>query len=237
MIIAFLTSFFYLIAILYSIHDFDAVAASNIFPLAEIYRQATGTRGGSLGLLILAFIPTLFTCIGCYITAGRMFWTLARDNATPFSDHFRQISRTYRNPFKATLLCGCVSTLLGCTYIGSSTAFNAFVGSYVQLSTLSYLAAILPHLLARRANVSPGWFWMHGFWGYAVNTICCIYTILFIVIFCLPYDLPVDAGSMNYASLITGGLSLFVAGWWFIRQDKYVGPKGVVGHNRKPTAL
>lgn len=237
MLIAFTTAFLFLITILSSINDFDAIAASGNFPLAEIYRQATGTRGGSLGLLIITYIVTSFTCTGTYITAGRMFWTLARDNATPFSKLFGQISPKFHNPFNATLLCGCVCTALGCIYIGSSTAFNAFVSSYVQLSTLSYLMAILPHVLSRRSNVTPGWFWMRGPLGYIVNIVSCLYIIVFVVIFCFPYTLPVDAKSMNYTSAITGGFSLFVACWWFVRKDSYMGPRDLVSSRSRGPCL
>lgn len=229
--IGFLTAIFYLIAILYAINDFPAVAGSGTLPIVEIYRQATGSRGGSFGLLILIFIPTFLCAIGGYITAGRMYWTLARDNATPFSSYFSRVHPTFRNPFNATLCCGIITTVLGCIYVGSSTAFNAFVSSFVQLTTLSYLMAILPHLLSRRAKVTPAWFWMHGVTGYVVNVVTCFFIIVFDVIFCFPYALPVDAKSMNYASLMTGGLSLFVGVWWFARQSAYEGPKSVVMQN------
>lgn len=226
--LGFFIALFYIITILYSINDFDAVIASGTFPLAEIYHQATGSRGGSLGLLILVFIPALLTSIGCYVVNGRIYWTLSRDNATPFSGYFARVSPTFRNPFNATLLCGTICTVLGCLNFGSSTAFGAFVGCFVQLSTLSYLMAILPHLLTRRANVTPGWFWMKGALGFVVHIISSLYIIAFVVIFCFPFALPVDAASMNYASLITGGLSLFVAAWWVVRRGEYVGPKGVL---------
>ena len=231
MSIGFLTGIFFLIAIFYDINDFGAVIKSGTLPVAEIYRQATGSRGGSLGLLILIFLPTFLCCIGGYLTAGRMYWTLARDNAIPFSSYYSRVSPKFRNPFNATLFCGIITTVLGCIYVGSSTAFNAFVGSFVVLVTLSYLMAILPHLLSRRANVTPGWFWMNGVTGYVVNIVTCLYIIVVDIIFCFPYALPVDAKSMNYTSLITGGLSLFVAAWWFARQSAYVGPRSVVMHN------
>lgn len=226
-----MTAIVYLIALLYAINDFSAVSASGNLPIAEIYRQATGSRGGSLGLLILIFLPTFLCSIGCYITVGRMFWTLSRDNATPFSSHHASVHPTFRNPFNATLFCGLLCTVLGCIYVGSSTAFNAFVGCFVQLTTLSYLMAILPHLLSRRANVTPGWFWMSGKTGFVVNIVTCLSIVIFDVIFCFPYTLPVNAQSMNYSSLMTGGLSLFVAAWWFVRQSTYVGPKSVVMQN------
>jgi hypothetical protein len=227
--IGFITAFLYLTALFYSVQDLDtALASVPTFPLAGLYMQATGTRGGALGLLVVVFIPTFITCIGCYITAGRTFWTLSRDKATPFSNVFRKVHPVFRNPFNATLMCGIICTVMGCIYVGSTTAFNAFVGSYIILSTSSYLAAILPHLLSRRANVVPGWFWMKGATGFVVNSIVCLYIVAFIVIFCFPYALPVDAASMNYSCLITSGLSIFVAIFWFWRRGDYEGPKTVV---------
>ena len=229
MSIGFLTALFYMIAIFFAISDLSAVlAGTSSLPIAEIYHQATGSSAGTVGLLFLILVPVICTVIGCYITAGRTFWTLARDGATPFSKTFGRVSGTWRNPFNATLLCGGICTILGCIYVGSATAFNAFVGSFVVLSSLSYLMAIGPHLLTRRSNIIPGPFWMKGAWGYVANGISCLYIIVFIVIFCFPYALPVDASSMNYASLITGGLTIFVGLWWLWRGGKgYKGPKAI----------
>ncbi|OJJ45576.1 hypothetical protein ASPZODRAFT_133415 [Penicilliopsis zonata CBS 506.65] len=228
MAVGFITGLLYMIAIFYSIRSLDDVINSRYsLPLAEIYYQATGTHGGALGLLILAFLPTVITCAGCYITAGRTLWTISRDGATPFSGWLSQISPTFHNPFNATLACGIINTVLACIYVGSSTAFSAFIDSFVQLSSLSYFAAILPHLLTRRSTFAPGVFWMKGAIGYIVNALSCIYIIAFVVIFCFPYAIPTDAQSMNYTSLMTGGLTLFVAVWWFFRRNSYEGPKGI----------
>src|SRR2546423_5450072 len=69
----------------------------------------------------------------------QMLWTLARDDATPFSGIVGRVSPTHRNPFNATFVCGCCCTILGCIYIASQTAFNAFVASFAILTTMSYL--------------------------------------------------------------------------------------------------
>ncbi|KAL8814590.1 MAG: hypothetical protein Q9223_006198 [Gallowayella weberi] len=228
-IFGFLSGFFYLIAILYGITSFDDVLASSyLFPLAEIYRQAAGSKSGSVGLLFLAFLPTFISCIGCCVTASRVFWTLARDRATPFSHFFSNVNQSTHNPFRAIVFSGGFVTILGCIYVGSKTAFQAFVGSFIILSTLSYVTAILPHLLSGRRHVVPGWFWMKGMAGLAAHSISCAYIIVFIVIFCFPFALPTSAATMNYASLITGGLSIFVLLFWFVRQSTYVGPREVV---------
>ena len=224
-----MSGFFYLIAILYGINDLDGVLNSSfLFPLAEIYRQAAGTQAGSVGLLFLAFVPSFIACVGCSVTASRVFWTLARDRATPFSRFFSHVDKGRRNPFRSIFLSGVFCTVMGCIYVGSSTAFSAFVGSFVVLSTLSYLAAILPHLLSKRSNITPGWFWMKGMTGFVINGISCAYITAFVVIFCFPFSIPATAASMNYTSLITGGLSLFVLLFWFIQQSGYVGPKKVI---------
>ncbi|KAL8965189.1 MAG: hypothetical protein Q9183_003982 [Haloplaca sp. 2 TL-2023] len=229
-VIGFSTTFFYVISIFYGITGLDTVLeeSTRYFPLAPIYRQATGSAGGTLGLLILSFLPLFIACIGLYLTSSRTFWTLARDNATPFSAFFSKVSPRYRNPANAILLCAVLCTVLGCIYVGSKTAFSAFVGSFIVLTTLSYLTAILPHLLYKRRNIRPGWFFMKGAVGFVVNAVSVAYIVVFIVIFCFPFALPTDPETMNYAALITGGLTVFVAGFWFWRKGEYVGPQQVV---------
>jgi len=225
-----LTGFLYLVAIFYATNNLsDVLSSTSTFPLAAVYNQATNSQGGALGLLILVFIPISFTCIGVHITSGRVLWSLARDKATPFSHTLGRVSQTWKNPFNAHLTGGIIVTILGCIYIGSSTAFNAFVGSFVVLSSASYVAAILPHILNRRQYIKPGPFYMKGILGYIVSGISSAYILAFIVIYCFPFSMPVSALSMNYASLITGGLTVFVTLWWlWIRTHGYVGPRALM---------
>lgn len=225
--VGFITGICYMIAIFYAVQDVDAVRNTTLFPLAVIYHQATGTPSGAVGLLVIAFIPTMITATGCYITAGRTLWTISRDRATPFPSWLGRISSTYQNPFNATIVCGGVVTILACIYMGSTTAFQAFVGCFVQLSSLSYFMAIFPHILSRRSSFVPGYFFMNNTIGFVVNILASIYILAFIVIFCFPFTPGPTAADMNYASLMTGGLSIFVAIWWFIRQGSYEGPKNI----------
>jgi choline transport protein len=241
--IGFFTAFFYLTAIFYSISDLETVLSSPYFPLAHIYYQATSSKAGTMGLLLIIFFPIVCCCIGTYITAGRGVWTLAREEAIPFSKTLGKISPRFKNPFNATLLCGCFSTILAAIYVGSTSAFNAVVGSYVVLSTLSYLVAILPFVLTHRFSrvnnppgpyvnsMRPGYFKMSNSVGYAVNIVSSVYIIVFVVIFCFPYSMPVTAVNMNYACVIIGGISFFAGVYWVVVSDEYVGPKVVLeGH-------
>lgn len=208
MVIGFITAFCYMVAIFYAINNLPTVTSLDgtfaRFPLAEIYSQATNTRGGTLGLLVVIICPVIITCIGTYITAGRTLWTLARDDATPFQSTLGRIApgKNFKNPFNATLACGYLSTLLGCIYVGSTTAFNAFVGSFVILSSLSYCAAILPFIFTGRFSRSEveggngmrkGPYSMGHKTGLVVNIVSCVYILvsfsfLLLVIFCSSID-------------------------------------------------
>ncbi|KAK5944119.1 hypothetical protein PMZ80_003400 [Knufia obscura] len=225
MSIGFLTGFSYLIALMYAINDYDALFESP-YPLAEIYLQATGSPNGAVGLLSL-IIPCIGICVcGLYITSGRTLWALSRDGATPFASKLSKIHPSAGMPLTSTIATAILVTILGAIYVGSLTAFNAFVGSFIIMSSSSYIAAILPNLLTGRKNIKTyGPFHLKGAIGFIFNAIACAYMIVWFVIYCFPFALPVDAATMNYASLIWGGFTILVAAWWFLGARKsYEGP-------------
>ncbi|EGY19920.1 uncharacterized protein VDAG_01936 [Verticillium dahliae VdLs.17] len=208
MSIGFVTGFCYLVAIMYGINDLDALFESR-YPIAEIYRQATGSAAGATGLLALIMICIGLTIMGLYMICGRTLWALARDGATPVPGFLGEVNGRLDMPLRSTLVTAVLVTILGAIYVGSTTAFNALVGSFILTSSSSYLAAILPNLVTGRKNVSYGPFHMRGWIGFAVNGM---------------------ASSMNYASLIWGGFTILVGLWWFIHARKgYQGPQTTGG--------
>lgn len=223
--IGFVTGLAYLIAIMYAINDYDALFDSP-YPIAEIYRQATGSADGAIGLLALVMICIGICVVGLYITSGRTLWALSRDGAVPFPKIVSKVSDRFGMPFNATVIVAIIVTVLGAIYVGSTTAFNAFVGSFVLMSSSSYIAAILPNLLTGRKNIEVyGPFELKGWKGYVLNGIACSYMIVWFVIYCFPFALPTNAQSMNYASLLWGGFSILVSAWWFLGARRhYEGP-------------
>ncbi|RSL68020.1 hypothetical protein CEP54_002981 [Fusarium duplospermum] len=220
----FVTGLCYLIAIMYAINDYDALFES-AYPIAEIYHQATGSAAGATGLLSLVMICISLTVVGLYITCGRTLWALARDGATPFPGVLGHVHDRLDMPLWSTLATGVLVTVLGAIYVGSTTAFNAFVGSFILLSSSSFLACILPNLLTGRKNITYGPFKMRGPVGFVINSVACAYMIIWGVIYCFPYALPTDAQSMNYTCVIWGGLTFLVGVWWFGSARKgYHGP-------------
>lgn len=228
MLTAFTTSFVYLVALFYSIQDLDAVYSSNIgfFPTAEIYRQATGSNAGAIALIAVLFLATFPTLIGTFVTGGRMWWSLARDNATPFARYFAHVHPTLNCPVRATVAMSALVTCLGCIYVGSTTAFQALISSFIVLSSLSYFGAILPHVLSCRRNMVPGPFYMGQKLGMTVNIVALVYIMVTVVFFCFPLELPVTVQNMNYTSVITAGLMALTGLWWLFRgRREYQGPQ------------
>ncbi|OCK85856.1 putative choline transport protein [Lepidopterella palustris CBS 459.81] len=225
-ILGFLTSFCYAIAILYAINDLDAVLSPNgSFPLAVIYAQATANKGGTFGLLLIIFFSLLICVVGTFLTVSRIWWALARDNATPFSGLFSQVNERLSCPIPATLLAAVLCTALGAIPLGSKTAFSDLAGSFVVLTTTSYALAIAPHFLTGRKNTPKGPFWM-GSAGFFVNALSVVLIIFFNIMFCFPYAMPTSVQSMNYNSVILVGVTFITTVWWFVHGlRKYPGPK------------
>lgn len=228
MSVGFITGLAYLIAIMYAINDYDALFESS-YPIAEIYKQATGSVNGAIGLLSLVLICIGICVIGLHITCGRTLWALSRDGATPFQRLISKVSRRHDMPFNATIVIAILVTTLGAIYVGSNTAFNAFVGSFVCMSSSSYIAAILPNLLTGRRNIQVyGPFHLKGALGFLFNGIASMFMVAWFVIYCFPFTVDPDARSVNYASLLWGGFTILVAFWWFLgAKNGYTGPPAV----------
>ncbi|CAK3985844.1 Choline transport [Lecanosticta acicola] len=224
--LGFVTAFVFAITLFYGINDLDAVVNSNgSFPLAEAYAQATGSRGATFGLLLIVFLSIMLCAVGTVLMLGRLWWVLARDNATPFPAFFSQVNEKLSCPVQATILCSILTTGFGAIQLGSSKAFTDLVGSFIILTSTSYLLAILPHVLTKRQNVPPGPFWM-GFTGYIVNGAACALIVFFNIFFCWPYAYPVTVSGMNYNSVILVGVVVLTIFWWIVHGlRKYPGPK------------
>lgn len=64
-----LDAFCFAIALCYAITDISALLSGiDGYPLAVIYAQATGSAGGTFGLLFILFVSTLMCCVGTVLT-------------------------------------------------------------------------------------------------------------------------------------------------------------------------
>ncbi|KAI5953879.1 hypothetical protein CANMA_004718 [Candida margitis] len=127
-IIGFVTTFAYCIAIFFCIRNLDAVLASNTgIPILDILHQATGSKGAAIGLGILLVITSFGCTIGCHTWSARICWGFARDNGLPFSKYWSQVNTNTGTTVNAHYLSCFWVGVIGCIYLGSDTAFNSIL--------------------------------------------------------------------------------------------------------------
>jgi len=228
--IGFVTAFVFTIVMCYCISNFVLVYfTSTGFPIYELYILAFRSDTGATVLMVASLIMVWFTLNAIYETTSRLIWSFARDDGFLFSRFLGKVNPKLDVPVWAILLNGFVVLVAGCIYLGSTTAFNALIGSAVVLQQASFLfPAIL--LVCRRRNetVLPKnrAFALPSAVGWAVNLFAIAFMAVTTIVFMLPSQLPATASNMNYTVVILAIAALFsVVNWFLHGRTHYQGPR------------
>lgn len=203
------------------------------FPALEIWYQATSSRNVATFFLVVLNTITLFAISGAIQTASRLTWSFARDDAVVLAPYLSRIHPKWGVPVWSLIANSACVFVLGCVYLGSSTAFNALVSTGIILQQLSFAfpAALM---LYRRATgtlneVMP--FTKIGFRlrfgvGPVANVLTIVMALLALVFYDLPVVLPVTVGNMSKKPPV---LSRFMTTWLtfrrlLVRCDRSDGP-------------
>lgn len=193
-------------------------------PIGTLFKMATGSAGGGFGLLFLILGIMMFAGIGSLTAASRCTYAFARDGAIPGFKLWRRVNKKLDVPVWAIILSAGVDALLGLIYFGSTAAFNSFTGVATICLSTSYGLPIFISLIRGRQDVRRSGFSLGPF-GYVINVITICWIVLAVALFCMPYTLPVDPSSMNYASVVFAGFALISIIWYFAYARKhFTGP-------------
>ncbi|CDO91668.1 unnamed protein product [Kluyveromyces dobzhanskii CBS 2104] len=231
-IIGFVTSFSYSIALFYCVRDTTAVLDS-IAPAVTIYYQATANKN----LAILLQTCTIVVGLTCGVASGtwqsRTLWALSRDmqawKSKNTMSHFMTaklaiINPACKVPLNAHLFSQLLVVIIGCIMLGSTKAFNAIISAAVTLLIISYAipSAILltrgrekfirkhgGQIQDGRSLTSKCKQWLHRF-GWVPHTITVAYAIFCLVILSFPYVKPVTSFNMNYVAVVYGAIALVI---------------------------
>lgn len=103
-------------------------------------------------------------------------------------------------PIWALWVNGLVVFLIGCVYLGSSTAFNAFIGTglILQLITFAFPAALLL-VKGRPARLLPTarTFGLPRVFGWVANIFTVGFALICLIFWDLPAVLPVTGSNMS----------------------------------------
>lgn len=141
----------------------------------------------------------LFALNACQEVAGRLTWAFARDNALMGSKYFGHVDKKLQVPVWALLGNAFVILVIGCVYLGSTTAFNAFIGSglLLQQCTFAIPAALLLWHRRSEAVLPKSRYIRLGALGWVANVVTVAFAPLITVMYCFPIQVPVTGSSMS----------------------------------------
>ncbi|EEY22929.1 GabA permease [Verticillium alfalfae VaMs.102] len=202
-----ITGLVYLIPILFVLPEVSLLlSVANGQPIGLLFKIVTGSAAGGFGLLFLLLGILLFAGVGAITAASRITYAFARDKAIPGHHIWSRVDRRLGVPVWSLTLTAAVNALLACIYFGSSAAFNSFTGVCTVCLSTSYGLPVFVSVLRGRRAVANSPFSL-GRLGLSINMICIIWIAFSMVIFCMPVALPVDASTMNYASVVFAGFA------------------------------
>ncbi|KAI8932758.1 hypothetical protein NX059_010248 [Plenodomus lindquistii] len=193
-------------------------------PVPVIIKEAVGSSGAAIALLVPLLVLGLLCGIGCTTAASRATWAFSRDGAIPGYKMWRVVNAKLDVPLNAMMLSMAVQLALGLIYFGAAAAFNAFSGVGVICLTVSYAVPILVSVLGGRKQVKEGSFHLGPF-GLFCNVVALAWSALATPLFCMPTFKDVTAATMNYACVVLVAVVVISTIWYFVWGKKnYEGP-------------
>ncbi|CAG7920911.1 unnamed protein product [Penicillium olsonii] len=228
--IGFVTSFLFMIAMLYCTHDLDAVVQTKTgVPIYEMWHQATRSSTAATIFVILVIFAATFALIGAQQTASRLTWSLARDRALIGSRWLSKTHPTLDVPVWSLMFNYSATFIIGCIYLGSSSAFNAFIGTGLILQHISYAFPAALLMYRKRSNLwlpKSRSFRLPGLLGWITNIVTICFAVIVLIFYNFPTTLPVTGTSMNYTSAVLAVMAIFAGLNWIVYAGKeYHGPR------------
>lgn len=131
----------------------------------------------------------------------------------PFANFFSSVHPTLQFPLNATIAAFVFTCIYGLLYLASTTAFNSIITSAVLFLNISYT---VPQsiLLVRGRSILPPRSFSLGWLGVFCNVFSTLWIVLLGVLICMPPNLPVALGSMNYTPVILVGIFVIINIIW-----------------------
>jgi choline transport protein len=142
----------------------------------------------------------LFALNGSHQTASRLTWSFARDNAMFGSKWLNKISPKQEVPIAALIFNFAIMFIIGCIYLGSTSAFNAFIGTGLILQHVTYAFPAALLMYRKRSSVwlpQSRSFRLPSIVGWCVNTGTVLFALFVLVFYCFPVVMPVTESSMS----------------------------------------
>ncbi|CUS24722.1 LAQU0S19e00166g1_1 [Lachancea quebecensis] len=230
-IIGFLTSFTYAIGMFFCVTDTEKVTES-ILPILEIYYQATGNRNLSVFMQCCCILTGITCGIASVTWQSRILWSLGKDfskltTTRPICKKtmgfFGALNSKLRAPLNAHFFSQICVAIIGCIFMGSSTAFNAIITACITLLLLTYaIPCVIVLLVGKREfyervknqldilSVNLGRVPICNKISLIPNVFTIMWALFCLIFLSFPYSLPVSASTMNYVTVVYGAVAFLI---------------------------
>lgn len=120
----------------------DAISDPSGFPFIYVFRQTTGTVGGTIGMAIVILVLIMMITASTMASASRQTFAFARDDGLPFAKWIGHVDGSRHIPVNS-IIATCIFTIVvSLINIGSTVAFNAVLSLSCVALTSTYSISI-----------------------------------------------------------------------------------------------
>lgn len=211
---AIVQGFALILSTLFSIQNVDELLESDM-PVATFFLQATKSPAVTAFFLVILLMAQIGSLCNSVLAVAHFTWSMSRDNCLPFSKFLYKLHGENHIAANSLFAQMVISILIILPSFASAVYWQAIMSAAVISINVSYSLPFLCRLIWSRNTMPKGPFSL-GKWGVPLNIISIIWACFFGIILCLPSVSPVDATSMNWASLMIGAVMIFAVAFWFI---------------------
>ncbi|MDC6274631.1 hypothetical protein CAS74_005036 [Pichia kudriavzevii] len=206
--------------------DIETILATDTgFPMAQVIYDSLGNKWAIAFMSLMAVCQWLMGA-SLVTASSRQIWAFARDNGLPFAEIFKVVNKQMKVPLRAVGLAGLISLAIGCLCLAGSTAAGALFALMVCGNYLAWCTPIFLKLVFGKDKFKPGSFYLGKVLSTINGWIACAWGVFITIVACFPSSKHVDKTTMNYASVISGGVWILSIIFFFTYKYKhYHGPK------------
>jgi len=192
----------------------QSVARSRVHSMAlvNLFWFTAGEDGGFALSVMLAFLVYL-SGMASVTSVNRTLFSMARDNAFPFSAQLRYVSPVTKSPIGTVLVTFVLEGLLLLLPLGSTTTFTQIAALASIGFQVSYAIPIFLKLTSGRKVFQPSRFNLGRLSG-PIGWAACLWGVASSVALFFPQEAPITTSNMNYAIAIFPAILLSAVIYW-----------------------
>ena len=204
----------------------DVLASPTGYPFIQVFYNATKSYTGTNIMTAIIIIMMAACSVSEVAAASRQVWSFARDKGLPGHRWLSQVSPGWNIPLPAVVVTLIIAALISLINIGSTVALNAITSLGAVATLISYFISISCITYRRLSGKGvPACRWSLGRWGLIINVAALLFLIPLIFFLTWPLTTPVTAETMNWSSVMLGGVLIIAFTYYIIwGRKEYTGP-------------